>query len=62
MCVMTLFVLQCPRIQGLLMLVLLLLPLLILLALPAVVVPLRSCSQLRHLEDALGYLCHMPAH
>jgi hypothetical protein len=35
-------------------LVLLLLLLLLLLALPTVVVPLRSCSQLRHLEDALG--------
>jgi hypothetical protein len=54
MCVMTLFALQCPRIQGFLVLVLLLLLLLLLLALPAVVVPLYSCYQLRHLEDALG--------
>jgi hypothetical protein len=59
---MTLFTLQCPRIQGLLMLVLLLLLLLLLLALPTVVVPLRSCYQLCYLEDAPGYLCHMPTH
>jgi hypothetical protein len=36
---MTLFALQCPRIQGLLVLVLLLLLLLFLLTLPTVVVP-----------------------
>jgi hypothetical protein len=24
--------------------------------------PLCSCYQLWHLEDALGYLCHMPTH
>jgi hypothetical protein len=24
--------------------------------------PIRSCYQLRHLEDALGYVCHMLAH
>jgi hypothetical protein len=36
--------------------------LLLLLTLPAVVVPLHSCSHLWHLEDAPRYLCRMLAH